>query len=116
MFKREDGFIDWQVINSSMNNLPISPNLFRSHLKTAFDFLKLSSKSPLETIRFINRSIKALNGYPGVWTKVKTNKGEKRLKIHKAIIKDKRLVLESVQLEGYDKSTFNQIKNIILLQ
>ena len=53
----------------------------------------------------IDRKLRAFYGYPGVWTQIKTAKGTKNLKI---------LSPTQVQMEGYQASTFNQIKNQII--
>jgi hypothetical protein len=110
-FKRDDGFIDWQIIKAAMTNLPLPTAQFTNHIKTAADYLMLKSAKRKLQLRFLSRATRALRGFPGVWTTVQTNKGQKRLKIHSLKINGNNIELQKVQLEGQDISLFNQIKN-----
>jgi len=53
--------------------------------------------------------IRAYSPWPGTWTKVRTNHREKRLKILKAHLEKKKLVLDQVQLEGKNPVAFKQL-------
>jgi len=55
------------------------------------------------------RKIRAYSPWPGTWTKVKINRQGKRLKILKAHLKRKELILDQVQLEGKNPVTFKQL-------
>lgn len=74
-FKTEDGFVK------------------RESLKEA---IKIGG----ETASFLERKIRALNPEPGVWTMLHENQNEKRLKILEAELKNNKLCLKKVQLEG----------------
>ena len=54
------------------------------------------------------RFIRAMFPWPGAWTKVKINNQAKRLKILKAHLQKKKLVLDVVQLEGKKPVTWKQ--------
>lgn len=62
----------------------------------------------------IDRKIRAFTEYPGTWTQIPTRHGHKRLKLLVTHLSGKKLVLDSVQLENRQPSTFNQIKNQVL--
>lgn len=117
-FTRAHGFIDWQLIEASIqgNQLnEITPHL-STHLKTAWNFLHSSPPySILHTpyAEFIARAVRALSGFPGVWTYVPTTKGKQRLKILSSHVSNNRLVLNRVQLEGKEPTNFAHLKNLI---
>jgi len=100
---RPDGFIPWPLIQKSLQgqNVPFKsrPGIFS---------LKIENWSLI-----IERATRALLGFPGVWTKIPTKKGERRLKILSTHLQNKNLVIDQVQLEGLNPSYFNQIKNQI---
>lgn len=109
-FSRDDGFIDWRIIQAAISNETPDMSLLTSHLKTAFDFQLVKPGV------FIERASRALAGFPSLWTIVRTKKGPKRMKIISCRGNhDLPLQLDMVQLEGYNPSTFNQIKNQITL-
>ena len=61
---------------------------------------------------FLQTLPRALAGYPSLWTIVKTNKGNKRMKILSFQALDTRhQALNIVQLEGQTPSLYKQIKN-----
>jgi methionyl-tRNA formyltransferase len=113
MFKRSDGFIPWDSFVKAMTGSPLHPGDFPGrHFQTAVNFLKDHHllKEPNALAHFIERAVRALHGYPGIWTTIKTPKGKKRLKIHSSHVKKAHLILQTVQLEGQAPSSFNQIK------
>lgn len=61
----------------------------------------------------IERACRAFNPWPRIWTYLPTHKGKKRMQILNCSIQGQRLILDLVQVEGLEKSKFNQIKNII---
>lgn len=109
---RNHGFIPWPIIQKAMIGKPIKSNDLNQEL---LKYLK-SASYQLSAISYklIERSIRAFYPWPGVWTKVKTKRGEKRLKILSSHLENNKLLLDEVQLEGQQPSTFNQIKNQIL--
>jgi methionyl-tRNA formyltransferase len=106
---REDGFIDWKAITQAMNGTPIDPSLLAPQLKTI-----LEGAAPATiTAETIERSIRALAGFPGVWSIIQTVKGEKRIKLLSASAHDTRLTLRIVQIEGQQPAQWNQVKSIL---
>ena len=70
--------------------------------------IDLKEKTPEEIERFL----RAMHPWPGVWTYIKLdkNEGKKRLKILEAHIEEGKLIPEIVQLEGKNKVPWNQFK------
>jgi len=76
-------------------------------------FIDINKKSPEEAERFI----RAMQPWPGAWTLLRlstslgTSEGQaKRLKIHKAHVENRKLILDEVQLEGKEKVSWKQFK------
>ncbi|MBI2404735.1 methionyl-tRNA formyltransferase [Candidatus Gottesmanbacteria bacterium] len=59
----------------------------------------------------IDRKFRALDPWPGIWTLL----GQKRLKILKLHLRDKNLVIDTVQLEGKNPIPFSQFSSVYLL-
>jgi methionyl-tRNA formyltransferase len=63
---------------------------------------------------FIEYAVRALTGFPCIWTTVQTNKGEKRLKIFSGKLSSTAAFIpEIVQIEGQRKAQWKQIKNSV---
>jgi methionyl-tRNA formyltransferase len=63
---------------------------------------------------FIEYAVRALTGFPCIWTTVQTNKGEKRLKIFSGKLSSTATFIpEIVQIEGQRKAQWKQIKNSV---
>ncbi|MBI2010337.1 MAG: hypothetical protein HYS86_04155, partial [Candidatus Chisholmbacteria bacterium] len=122
--QRPDGFIPWPLISSALlhnyhttvrgsydNKVPVEdlPPLLNQVVNFKTPKIKAVTTSHLAAL--IERTVRALSGFPGLWTKVKTPKGKKRLKIFSAHLSQEKLVLDQVQLEGLAPTPFNQIKN-----
>ena len=69
-------------------------------------FDKLINLSPSDSIMTYNR-FRGLYPWPGIWTKIKINGQEKRLKIIEMEIKNNKLLFTKVQLEGKKEVDFN---------
>ena len=108
-FKRDDGFIEWDIIASALEGKDSDTKLSSTVLSKIISLQKLNTINP----EFIEKTSRALYGFPSLWTKIFTNKGEKRMKIHSCHILDGKLSLDDVQVEGQQKAKFNQVKNII---
>ena len=59
---------------------------------------------------YLERFIRAMSPWPGAWCEVEINNQTKRLKILKAYLEKKRLVLDNVQLEGKKPVSFKQFQ------
>lgn len=65
-------------------------------------------------VQLICNASKAFTPWPGLWTLVQTNQGEKRLKIISCYLEENRLVLNEIQSEGKEKCLYREYKNAIL--
>lgn len=101
---RPDAYIPWEFVKFALEGKNLPPQ------DRPGIFSLITDNWPL----VINRAIRALAGYPGVWTHLPTTKGNHRLKLISSHLSNHQLVLDTVQLAGYQPSTFNQIKNQII--
>ncbi|HYD34694.1 MAG TPA: methionyl-tRNA formyltransferase [Vitreimonas sp.] len=106
-FTREDGFIAWEAWQAAMIGTNISPE----HLSPLLQ--QIAAHVPAVDARWLETTTRALAGFPGVWTRIPTTKGEKRLKILAVRVEGTRLMLEKVQIEGMQPSGWNEIKTLV---
>lgn len=99
MLNKANGFVAWTLIQEAMMGKNVSA-LNRPEL-----FLNIEARWP----ELIQRAVKAMKGYPTVWTIVQTINGEKRLILHSAHIENGSLKLDNVQIEGQQIAKYNQI-------
>jgi methionyl-tRNA formyltransferase len=88
---REDGYIPWKILQPALAGEQIA----KEQLPIFFQQFEDSQKN------LINRAIYALTPWPGVWTKVRINNQEKRMKL---------LNLDLVQIEGKTPQPFREIQ------
>ncbi len=69
-------------------------------------FVDLIKEDPLA----IERKLRSFTPWPGIYTTIKINDLEKRLKILKAHIEEEKLILDEVQLEGKNAVSWEQFK------
>lgn len=117
-FSRAYGFIDWKFIEAALEGHMITNplELLSKNLRKAWEHLESHPNETDGIITpevFVERAVRALSGFPGVWTYLPTKFGKKRLKILSTTLEEGILTLDQVQLEGKTPSTFSQIKNII---
>jgi methionyl-tRNA formyltransferase len=79
---------------------------FTKTLKKEDGFIDLTKIKPEEAERFV----RAMNPWPSAWTRVKMGSQEKRLRILKASLKEEKLILEEVQLEGKNVVSWKEFK------
>lgn len=106
-FTRNDGFIDWKVIQNMVKGNPIEED-------DKPQCMKLAHIPASKTLFSIKRAIYALNPWPGVWTKINVKGSPKRLKILKVHFENNQLVLDLVQLEGKNPVNWKQFENAYL--
>lgn len=101
LVNKSDAFIPPKYLASVMERKP-------SKDKWEIGFLKNYILNP--NPHTLDRFIRAMQPWPQAWTKVKLfkDKETKRLKILKAHIEDKKLVLDEVQLEGKNPVSWQQ--------
>lgn len=103
---RRDGYVAWSTLAKLMQGQAIE----KHELPTACHKAKVEDSGPT----VIERSCRALYGYPSLWTRIPTKKGKKIMKIFSIKLDDNAIQLEEVQVEGQRIARFNQIKNMIL--
>lgn len=89
MLRREDGYIPLQTLNQILKG------------KTPYISIPLLSSLNLSSsgTQLFNLW-RGLTPWPGIWTSVKTEVGQKRVKLLKLSMKNDQLKIESVQIEG----------------
>lgn len=76
-----------------------TPRLTRDHGYESWETVQQALTTGQEAKR-IERKWRAFHPWPGIWTKVKVNNEEKRMKLLGVKIKENKLVIESLQIEG----------------
>lgn len=109
LLNKDDSFIPWELVLLAMNGQS-------AHIDKLTPFMqdlpaKILTQSGLAEA--IERMIRGLYGWPGVWTKVATEKGNKRLKLHSASVTAGKLRLDQVQLEGETHTEFSNLTHKI---
>lgn len=90
---------------------PIAKRLTKADSYVSWSKLNLAINSGEHALE-LERAVRAYQPWPGLWTILPTEKGEKRLKILSTRLDhQQRLVLDQVQLEGQKYAVWNQIKN-----
>lgn len=105
---REDGFINWTAIKDVM----AGDQTDVEDLSPQLGEIWRTTSAKLDAF-FIERAIRALSGFPGIWTMVETSKGLRRLKLLTAHLEDTKLILDQVQLEGQAVADWNQVKTSV---
>lgn len=109
---REDGFIGWQAIKTALEG-----SFLHNSIATLSPLLAEAKKAHPDLLSLISHSCRALSPWPGLWTIVPTAKGERRLKIlrcHQEATPQPKLILDFVQLEGKEPTTWNEIKHVVV--
>jgi len=101
---RDDGFIPWELVVAAQKGSQLEKVNLPEVLQKALDH----HKSPAT---MIEHAIRAFSPWPQVWTIVDTHKGKKRMKLLSAAIKNEKLVLEDVQIEGKEAAKWNEVRN-----
>ena len=112
---KEDGFINWQDLQKLMD---INVERIRTpkNGKGLLSDLLIDEeicKDKTDQIKLIINASKAFFPWPGLWTTVKTSKGEKRMKIFSCHVNKNQLILDQVQIEGKTPCLFNECKNAL---
>lgn len=105
---RIDGFVTLEVLQFALTG--------KSHPHFKPDFIPTSNFHPSAdgpTPRIIQRMLQAFTPWPGVWTLIRIKNSESsikelRLKLLKIHIEEPRLVIDEVQLEGKNPTTWKE--------
>lgn len=118
--ERADGFISWKgIVSASQGFLvardQLSPTLARAVISETQTPNSYQGEEQVTFIapRDVLRIIRALTGFPGVWTMIPTAKGEVRMKILSADLENDALQLNQVQVAGQQPAKWNQVKTIL---
>ncbi|MBP7876268.1 hypothetical protein KA012_04715 [Candidatus Woesebacteria bacterium] len=116
---REDGFVSWTLIQALLDGAQMPDQCGFNDVSP----ILLDTFSATENIYLVvERAVRALSPWPGVWTKVPTADGDKRLKILSASLSTQtspaatssmKLALDRVQIEGKQSSSWNDVKQIV---
>jgi methionyl-tRNA formyltransferase len=106
---RDDGFISWSALRDAQAGGTADSQDLSAKLSEILHTTELKADG-----HFIERVIRALAGFPGVWTMVETAKGLRRLKILSAHLVGEKLILDRVQLEGQAPAAWTQAKSAII--
>jgi methionyl-tRNA formyltransferase len=96
---KKDAYIDWKTIQTLLKGQIIKINI--SNL--------LSTTEPISIVR----ASKAFYPWPILWTKIPTKKGVKNMQIINCHLKNKKLVLDEVKIEGMDTAKWREVKNVL---
>ena len=108
MLHKNDGYVPFTILKDAYEgkNVDYIPKLLADYYEKNLN----TGKKNLCTSAYIANLFQALYPWPGVWTKIVIQGVEKRLKITSCYLKDNRLCIEKLQLEGkneVDMKTFN---------
>ncbi len=116
---REDGFVSWTLMQKLLDGTQMPDQCGFNDVSPVL----LDTFAATENIYLVvERAIRALSPWPGVWTKMPTADGEKRLKIlsaslgtqaPNAVASSTKLVPDRVQIEGKQPSSWNEVKQIV---
>jgi len=112
---KEDSFIDWQDLQRLMDTNLEKVHSLRDDNKLLNNLLVDNEvcKDKAEQIKLVINASRAFSPWPGLWTNVKTNHGEKRMKIFSCHANKNQLILDQVQIEGKNPCLFNECKNAL---
>lgn len=115
LLTKDDGFIPLVTLKKALSDEPIFykelPAIVREYFeKYPHLDLQRKVKSPLESSHLFFDLFRGLYPWPGIWTKVRINGAEKRLKITDVDLINNRFILKKVQLEGKKEVDFSTFK------
>lgn len=103
ILQRDDGFIPWSLFLASLSGKKADQSSFAANSAVSYALTQASSLAEA-----LERSVRALHPWPGVWTEITLTTGKKRLKIIEGELKDGRFNPITVQLEGKKPVSWKQ--------
>jgi len=107
---RADGFIPWELVKTAIEGKTLTQSTIKQFnnltIVKAWNNNKKNGLAQASLAVLIDRSFRAFHPWPGIWTKVKINNAEKRLKILKLHLtsnfelRTSNLRIDQIQLEG----------------
>lgn len=110
--RRDDGFIAWSGMQKVMAGEVADAQDFSKNVQKV---LEISQVAPDAV--FVERTSRALAGFPSLWTVIPTGKGEKRMKILGALVmtgSPPKLQLTQVHIEGKSPAKWAEVKNSVV--
>lgn len=113
---KSDSFVAWEYLQKLMESSTEKVSIKNVENGLLNELLRNEKTCPNKSkqVQLVCNACKAFYPWPGLWSLVKTNRGEKRLKILSCHLNNQQLVLDEVQLEGKQSCTFRECKNAIL--
>jgi len=111
---KEDGFIDFENLLRMTADSDSERIAIKNQEKALLRNLLSEQQDKTEQIKLVINASKAFSPWPGLWTMVKTNKGEQRMRIFSCHLAKNKLVLDQVQIEGKNPCLFNECKNALI--
>jgi len=99
---RDDGYVSWELVEQARGGVSSSPLLTKPRYLGPVLAELVARQPDLTPADLLDRAVRALTPWPGVWTTVPEYKGKKsvRLKIHSGKINHNQYTLHLVQYEG----------------
>lgn len=113
LLKRDDGYLspNSHLLNKALGEKTISikdtPDIFKK--------IYNKNKVKLPASYVVHRLNLALSPWPGIWTIVKINGKDRRLKILETAVENNKLIIKKVQLEGKKPTEFRQLQQAYAL-
>ncbi len=108
ILKKDQTFVTWKIVKMAMEG----ENLGEEKLKLSK--LLLAALEHNRSIALtLERASKAFFPWPGLWTIIPTQKGEKRMKLLETVIINEKLILKTVQIEGKNPGLWEDVKNSV---
>lgn len=128
MLKKQDSYLDFTILKKIILNQPIQDNgqLYQKTMEQLIEnFAGKSIQEPLLMFllnnsprkiyaKIIWQAFQAFYKWPGIWTKVETNRGLKIMKILDLQLVENTILIKKVKIEGKNEANFNEIKNQII--
>ena len=103
ILQRNDGFVPWSIFLAALSGKKTIQHSLVTDSAIRFALTHASSLA-----QALERSVRALYPWPGVWTEIALATGKKRLKIIEGELKDGRFNPKTVQLEGKKPVSWRQ--------
>lgn len=113
LLNKDDGFIPWKTINKSLKNEPLNYEDFPLFIKEYVQKNNIKNILKNNSPTLIYNLFRALYPWPGLWTKVKINDKERRMKITDVKLESRDLIINKVQVEGKEEIDFKLIDRYI---
>lgn len=113
---KEDSFVAWQDLQKLMDT-DLKKIVSLTNGKKLLSDLLINDevcKDKADQIKLVINASRAFSPWPGLWTIVQTNKGEKRMRIFSCRANKNQLILDQVQIEGKNPCLFNECKNALI--